>query len=107
MRYGWDSWDKAIFAMAGFLITFGVVQILLLTDAYATGVLLICQGLLIGVHRWHLRIAHNHAWIMGRATMAGSLSEALRRGMHPVDFVIAEAERDGAQVRIVRRGEEE
>lgn len=102
MRTGWDRWDKTGFAVAGGLVGLGLVQAFL-WGYFVVGVLLAIEGLLIGAHRAHLRSAHNYAWIMGRAAMLGSLAEALRRGMRPLDFVIAEAERDGALVRLTER----
>lgn len=106
MKTGWDRWDRALLTISAGLIVWGAIQIPL-WGSVVIGLLLICEGLLIGAHRYHLRIVHNNAWIMGRGAMLASLSEAMRRGMHPIDFVIAEAERDGARVRIVTEGPEE
>lgn len=47
-----------------------------------------------------LRITWRLGWIQGRAAFAGAMAEAMRRGMHPIEFLIAEAERDGAVVMV-------
>lgn len=43
-----------------------------------------------------LGIVWRQGWLAGRAAFAGAMAEAMRRGMHPVEFLMAEAERDGA-----------
>jgi hypothetical protein len=40
--------------------------------------------------------AYRIGWLQGRTAMVGALTEAMRRDMHPVDWLRAEAERDAA-----------
>lgn len=98
MRYGWRTDDWLMFALAAFCALFGLA--LVITGNWVGGPLLIIEGLLIASFRPQLRAVHNAAWLNGRIALLASMGEAQARGMHPEDWIIAEAERDGFGVEI-------
>lgn len=108
MRSGWRHEDRVMFAVAAGLAAWGLVLIVVARSSWPTtvGVLLVVEGVLIASFRPQLRHAYNHGWMAGRAAMAMSLPEAMHRGLHPIEWIIAEAERDGCRVRVTYVGEE-
>lgn len=93
MRDRWGGWDWVFFAAAALLMVSGVTA-LVWCDA-AVGSLASCFGVSTVLFRFHLRLTHNRAWLMGRSAMVSSLVEANARGMSERDWLLAEADRDG------------
>lgn len=106
MRSGWRHEDRVMFAMAAGIAAWGFTLVVVLWPDPLIGFLLIVEAFLIASFRPQLRHAYNHGWMAGRAAMAMSLPEAMHRGLHPIEWIIAEAERDGCRVRVTYVGEE-
>ncbi len=102
MKHGYTRADRVEHA-------FGAVQIVLGTSLVFFGELWVAAFILVLGGNMLLRPAvrrdaFNDGWVRGRVAMVLSMSEAQARGMQPVDWLIAEAERDGFNV-TVERGE--
>lgn len=102
MRTSWSKSDRIQRAI-------GLVQIVLGTSVLITadGPGYVMAGLFLlmlgfdGLMRPALfRAAYNRGWMDGRIAMIASLSEAQQRRMHPMEWLIAEAERDGFTVTV-------
>src|SRR4051812_45982897 len=84
MNASQGSWDNVVVLVAITLIML-VCEIRVVTSAR---------------HGYHM------GWIKGRTEMVGSLMEARKRGMNELEWLLAEAERDGCDVFEILRASE-
>lgn len=93
---------EVVFRLCG-LIQVGFGAAYLIGGHYAFGLSALTVGMLIYAGPWQARCHYNAGWLNGRAAMLSSMIEAQHRGMHPTEWLMAEAERDGVlSVRVTR-----
>ena len=89
------SWERVSLVVGALIIASVVLYIA--TGNYAAAVLSITVAVHVIMLPRLTRQARENGWMAGRAAMAGTLAEALRRGLSPGEWIMAELERDGVQ----------
>lgn len=106
MRRGYTRADRVFQALGVAQAILGLAFVVFAGDV-GFGVLLVTVGMLIGVRPWTERVNYNAGWMAGRVAFVLSMGEAQARGMHPIEWLLAEAERDGHEITLTALPREE
>lgn len=99
MKRGKLTGHERVFYVAAFLQMWaGLTLMIFGVISFAVGILVATLGMLGMARIYRDRSQYNSGWIHGRIAMFHSMGEAQARGMHPIEWMIGEAERDGYQV---------
>lgn len=92
--------EKLMYAVGWVQLTVGIFIALGGWDNFAVGLMLAIFGFVTMGQVWRDRRWFNTGWITGRAQMVATLAEAQARGLHPIEWLIGEMERDGYEIHI-------
>lgn len=98
MRRKFTGVERAFQVVGAMQVVVGLAC--MVTIGIGFGILLATLGLLGMFRPYRDRWQYNAGWMSGRTALVRSMSEAQARGMHPVEWLVAEAERDGFRVKV-------
>lgn len=93
--------ERILYALAFLQVFAGIFLGLMGVIDFAVAILVATLGGLGMARIYRDRSQYNSGWLNGRIAMFASLSEARQRGLHPIEWMIAEAERDGFEVSFI------
>lgn len=65
---------------------------------YLLAVTFACVAVVFAIQPWSAANSYRHGWLQGRAALLRSQFEAQQRGLSYLEWVVAEAERDGIEL---------